>query len=60
MIVGDLIGAGSSLEWSVVSETTNLAARLQTLAQPDTVVTDDLTAISAAACLNMQRSVRRG
>jgi class 3 adenylate cyclase len=43
VIVGDLIGAGSSLEWSVVSETTNLAARLQTLAQPDTVVTDDLT-----------------
>jgi class 3 adenylate cyclase/tetratricopeptide (TPR) repeat protein len=43
VIVGDLIGAGSSLEWSVVSETTNLAARLQTLAQPDRVVIDDLT-----------------
>jgi class 3 adenylate cyclase/tetratricopeptide (TPR) repeat protein len=43
VIVGDLIGAGSSLEWSVVSETTNLAARLQTLAQPDVVVIDDLT-----------------
>jgi class 3 adenylate cyclase/tetratricopeptide (TPR) repeat protein len=43
VIVGDLIGAGSSLEWSVVSETTNLAARLQTLAQPNTVVIDDVT-----------------
>ena len=43
VIVGDLIGAGPSLEWSVVSETANLAARLQTLAEPDTVVIDDLT-----------------
>jgi class 3 adenylate cyclase/tetratricopeptide (TPR) repeat protein len=43
VIVGDLIGAGPSLEWSVVSETANLAARLQTFAEPDTVVIDDLT-----------------
>ncbi|MDR3529822.1 MAG: AAA family ATPase [Rhodopila sp.] len=43
VIVGDLIGAGPSLEWSVVSETANLAARLQTLADPDTVVIDNVT-----------------
>ncbi len=43
VIVGDLIGAGSSLEYSVVGETPNLAARLQTLAQPGTVVIDELT-----------------
>src|SRR5579872_6471614 len=43
VIVGDLIGAGASLEYSVVGETPNLAARLQTLAQPGTVVIDDLT-----------------
>jgi class 3 adenylate cyclase/tetratricopeptide (TPR) repeat protein len=43
VIVGDLIGAGSSLEWSVVSETANLAARLQTFAEPNTVIIDDLT-----------------
>ena len=43
VIVGDLIGAGSSLEYSVVGETPNLAARLQTLAEPGTVVIDDVT-----------------
>lgn len=43
VIVGDLIGAGSSLEWSVVGETPNLASRLQTLAQPNTVIIDSVT-----------------
>jgi class 3 adenylate cyclase len=38
VVVGDLIGAGSAQEQSVVGETPNLAARLQTLAQPDAVV----------------------
>src|SRR5271170_1560658 len=38
VVVGDLIGEGSAQEQSVVGETPNLAARLQTLAKPDTVV----------------------
>ncbi len=38
VVVGDLIGAGSAQEQSVVGETPNLAARLQALAEPDTVV----------------------
>jgi hypothetical protein len=38
VIVGDLIGHGSAQEQSVVGETPNLAARLQALAEPDTVV----------------------
>jgi class 3 adenylate cyclase/predicted ATPase len=38
VVVGDLIGAGSAQEQSVVGETPNLAARLQTLADPDAVV----------------------
>ena len=38
VIVGDLIGKGSAQEQSVVGETPNLAARLQALAEPDTVV----------------------
>jgi predicted ATPase len=38
VIVGDLIGEGSAQEQSVVGETPNLAARLQVLAEPDTVV----------------------
>jgi class 3 adenylate cyclase len=38
VVVGDLIGEGSAQEQSVVGETPNLAARLQALAKPDTVL----------------------
>src|SRR5262249_27245824 len=38
VVVGDLIGEGSAHEQSVVGETPNLAAPLQALAEPDTVV----------------------
>jgi class 3 adenylate cyclase/predicted ATPase len=38
VIVGDLIGEGSAQEQSVIGETPNLAARLQTLALPNAVV----------------------
>jgi class 3 adenylate cyclase len=38
VVVGDLIGEGSAQEQSVVGGTPNLAARLQALAEPGTVV----------------------
>jgi class 3 adenylate cyclase/tetratricopeptide (TPR) repeat protein len=38
VVVGDLIGAGAAQEQAVVGETPNLAARLQTLAEPSSVV----------------------
>ncbi|MBT3700336.1 MAG: AAA family ATPase [Alphaproteobacteria bacterium] len=38
VVVGDLVGEASSAERTVVGETPNLAARLQSLAEPDTVV----------------------
>jgi class 3 adenylate cyclase len=38
VIVGDLIGLGAAQEQAVVGETPNLAARLQALAEPNTVV----------------------
>jgi class 3 adenylate cyclase len=38
VVVGDLIGAGSAQEQAVVGETPNLAARLQGIAEPNTVV----------------------
>src|SRR5262249_52640767 len=38
VVVGDLIGEGSAQEQSVVGETPNLAARLQALAEAETVV----------------------
>src|SRR5499427_4727002 len=43
VVVGDLIGAGSAQERGVVGETPNLAARLQTLARPGTLVVADGT-----------------
>ena len=38
VVVGDLVGEGTAEERAVVGETPNLAARLQTLAAPNTVV----------------------
>ncbi len=38
VVVGELIGQGASQEQAVVGETPNLAARLQALAEPGTVV----------------------
>jgi len=38
VVVGDLIGIGAAQEQAVVGETPNLAARLQAVAEPDSVV----------------------
>ena len=38
VVVGDLIGSGESQERGIVGETPNLAARLQGIAEPNTVV----------------------
>jgi class 3 adenylate cyclase len=43
VVVGDLIGAGAAQERGVVGETPNLAARLQALARPGTLVVADNT-----------------
>jgi class 3 adenylate cyclase/predicted negative regulator of RcsB-dependent stress response len=43
VVVGDLIGSGAAQERGVVGETLNLAARLQALAQPGTLVIADST-----------------
>jgi len=43
VVVGDLIGAGAAQERGVVGETPNLAARLQMLAQPGTLVIAEST-----------------
>jgi class 3 adenylate cyclase len=42
-VVGDLIGQGAAQEQTVVGETPNLAARLQTLAAPGSVVISQAT-----------------
>jgi class 3 adenylate cyclase len=43
VVVGDLIGSGAAQEQSVVGETPNLAARLQGIAAPNTVVIAEST-----------------
>src|ERR1700720_4123901 len=43
VVVGDLIGSGASQEQAIVGETPNLAARLQGVAQPNTVVIAEST-----------------
>ena len=43
VIVGDLIGSGASQEQAIVGETPNLAARLQGLAEPNSVVIAEST-----------------
>ena len=43
VVVGDLVGSGSSEEAAVVGETPNLAARLQGLAKPDQLVLPEET-----------------
>ena len=43
VVVGDLVGAGAAQERGVVGETPNLAARLQSLARPGTLIVADGT-----------------
>lgn len=43
VVVGDLIGEGAAKEQAVIGETPNLAARLQMLAEPGTVVISEST-----------------
>ena len=50
VVVGELIGEGAAREETVVGETPNLAARLQTLAEPGTVVICRRTRRASAGC----------
>jgi class 3 adenylate cyclase len=43
VVVGDLIGFGASQEQAIVGETSNLAARLQGVAEPDSVIIAEST-----------------
>jgi class 3 adenylate cyclase/predicted ATPase len=43
VVVGDLIGSGASQEQAIIGETPNLAARLQSVAEPSSVVIAEST-----------------
>jgi class 3 adenylate cyclase len=43
VVVGDLIGSGASQEQAIVGETPNLVARLQGIAEPNSVVIAEST-----------------
>jgi predicted ATPase/class 3 adenylate cyclase len=43
VVVGDLIGSGASQEQAIIGDTPNLAARLQAIAEPDSVVIAEST-----------------
>ncbi len=54
VVVGDLIGAGAAQERGVVGETPNLAARLQGLARPGTLVIADGTRQQIGALFELE------
>jgi class 3 adenylate cyclase/tetratricopeptide (TPR) repeat protein len=54
VVVGDLIGAGAAQERGVVGETPNLAARLQALARPGTLVISESTRRQIGALFEIQ------
>jgi class 3 adenylate cyclase/tetratricopeptide (TPR) repeat protein len=54
VLIGDLMGAGAARELMAVGETVYLAARLQTLAAPDTVVVSDVTHAQTSLLFEME------
>ena len=58
-VVGDLIGEGAAQERGVVGETPNLAARLQGLAEPNTLVIAEARAGRSAGCSTSPISGRK-
>ena len=54
VVVGDLIGAGAAQERGVVGETPNLAARLEGLAKPGTLVIADSTRSQIGALFDLE------
>ena len=59
VVVGDLIGSGASQEQAIVGETPNLAARLQGVAEPNSVVIAEGTRKLLANLLDLRTSEHR-
>ena len=60
VVVGDLIGSGEAQERGIVGETPNLAARLQGIAEPNTVVIAESTRKLLGNLFELARPRRTG
>jgi predicted ATPase/class 3 adenylate cyclase len=54
VVIGNLIGTGAAQERGIVGETPNLAARLQEIAAPNTVVIDESTRKLVGDCFELE------
>jgi class 3 adenylate cyclase/predicted ATPase len=54
VVIGNLIGTGEAQERGIVGETPNLAARLQEIAAPNTVVIDESTRKLVGDCFELE------
>ena len=54
VVVGDIVGEGSAQEAAITGETPNLAARLQEIATPDTVVIAETTRTLAGGLFDLR------
>ena len=54
VITGDLVGVGAAQTMTAIGETPNLAARLQALAQPDTIVVSEATRIQIGQMFELE------
>ena len=59
VVVGDLIGEGAAQEQAVVGETPNLAARLQALAAPNSLVIAEGTRRQVGELFDLEDSGRK-
>jgi len=55
VVVGELVGVGVAQELTIVGETPNLAARLQALAAPNTIMISEATRHLLGGCSNSNR-----
>jgi class 3 adenylate cyclase/tetratricopeptide (TPR) repeat protein len=56
VVVGEIVGSGSAQERTIVGETPNLAARLQALAAPDTILISEATRNLLGGLFELQSS----
>jgi class 3 adenylate cyclase/tetratricopeptide (TPR) repeat protein len=56
VVVGEIVGTGSAQERTIVGETPNLAARLQALAAPDTILVSETTQSLIGGFFTLERT----